>query len=78
MTKGKSKKVTFAKIQRRQQDDCEDVIEDMNFLTSEERTQLTYEEDQNDNYDDDHHHSDRDTETRELVMILMFLLLSEQ
>ena len=69
--------MTFAKIQRRQQDDCEDVIEDMNFLTTEERTQLTYEEDQNDNCDDDYH-SDRDTETRQLVMTLMFLLLSEQ
>ena len=67
------------KIQRRQQDDCEDVIEDMNFLTSEEKTQMTYEEDQNDNYDDDDHQCDRqDTETRQLVMTLMFLLLSEQ
>ena len=69
----------ICKIQRRQQDDCEDVIEDMNFLTSEEKTQMTYEEDQNDNYDDDDHQCDRqDTETRQLVMTLMFLLLSEQ
>ena len=31
----------------------------MDFLTSEERTQMIYEEDQNDNCDDDHH-SDQD------------------
>ena len=50
----------------------------MNFLTSEEKTQMIYEEDQNDNYDDEDHHSDRYAETRQLVMTLMFLLLSEQ
>ena len=71
--------MTFTKIQRSQQVDCEDVIEEMNFLTSEKKTQLIYEENQNDNYDDKDHHCDwRDAETRQLVMTLMFLLLSEQ
>ena len=67
MTKGKSKKVTFARVKRREQDDHEDIIEDMDFLTSEERTQFIYEEDQNESCDEDHH-SDQETETRQLVL----------
>ena len=64
MTKGKSKKVTFARVKRQEQDYHDDVIEDMDFLTSEERTQFIYEEDQN----DEEHHSDQETETRQLVL----------
>ena len=67
MTKGKSKKVTFARVKRREQGDHEDIIEDMDFLTSEERTQFIYEEDQNESCDEDHH-SDQETETRQLVL----------